>query len=91
MLRAATYKTPAETDHRTIDGTVHSEYRRELQVVLSQYYEEVLGCKGAGGLATPLPLKYRRSGEPPPPAPRSGDGRGDGDVRPQRQPPPRPG
>ena len=42
--------------------------------LLSQYYEEVLGCNVACGIAALRPLKYRRSTEPPPPAPSSGDG-----------------
>ena len=40
-------------DHPTRYWTLHPDYRRELQVMLSQYYEEVSGCKGARGVATP--------------------------------------
>ena len=36
-------------------GILHSDYCRELQVILSQYYKEVFGCKGATGFATPRP------------------------------------
>ena len=54
-----------KTDPTTIVNTLHSDYRLELEVVLSQYFDKVLGCKGAGGLAKPLPLKYCRSTKPP--------------------------
>ena len=74
-----------KTDPTTIVNTLHSDYRLELEVVLSQYFDKVLGCKGAGGLAKPLPLKYCGSTESPQPAPSSGDGSCYGDVRPQQQ------
>ena len=69
-------------DNCTIDWTLHYDYRRKLKAILSQYYEQVLVARELVG----LPLKYRRSIEPPQPALSSGDGRGDGDVRQQRQP-----
>ena len=72
------------------DGILHPDYCRALQVLLSQYCEEVLGCKGASGVATPRELKFRRSIEPLPPTQNRGDGGDyhDGNVRPKRQPSP---
>ena len=46
-------------DHPMIYETLHPDYCLELQVILSQYYEEVFGCKAASQVATPLP--HRRS------------------------------
>ena len=80
-------------DHPTSYGTLLSDYRRELQGILSQYYEEGFGCKGATPsqwscyATSPLALKFCRSIEPPPPAPHSGDGRCTCD-RPLREPSP---
>ena len=81
-------KAGYKKDHPTSYGSLHSDYRRKLQVLLSKCYEEVLGCKGASGVATQRDLKFRWSIKPLPPAPSSGDGRDDGDVRPQQQPSP---
>ena len=72
------------------DGTLIPDYRRKLQVLLSQYYKEMLGCEEPVELRR-QELKFRRSIEPlptrqAPPAPSSGDGHDDDDVRPQRQP-----
>ena len=39
-------------DHPTSYGTLHPNYRMELQVILPQYDEEVFGCKGTSGVAT---------------------------------------
>ena len=89
--RARTFQDSFEAAYKqelhTSDGTIHSNYRRELQWQLPQYYQEVLGWKGAIGVARPRELKFRRI-ELPPPASSSGDSSGDGDVRPLREPSP---
>ena len=91
--RAQTFKDSlqleARSSHERRDPTFRiSDYRRELQEQLPQYYEEVLGWKGASGVARPTELKFRSSIQPPLPAPSSSHGRCDGDVRPQQEPPP---
>ena len=62
--RARTFQDSFEAgynaDHPTVDGTLHSNYRRELQVVLSQYYEEVLGFN-CDATATLISSEHRAS------------------------------
>ena len=40
-------------DRPMSDWTPHPDYFRELQVLLSQNYKELLGCKGASAVAIP--------------------------------------
>ena len=55
--RARTFQDSLEAaytqDHPASDGTLPPDYCRalELQEQLSQYYKELLGCKGANGVA----------------------------------------
>ena len=76
--------------------TIHPDHRRDLQTLLSQYYEEILTIKGASGVAKTRELKFRKSIDrlepPPPPPPDVGDGAGSGAGRdPTRDPTPPPG
>ena len=57
-------------------------------MILSQCYEEVLGCKGASGGATPRPHRHSNFVKPPQYALCRGNGCGNGDVCPMREPPP---
>ena len=49
---------------------IHPDYYcQDLHNLLSTYYEDVLGVKGASGVSAPRPLKLRRSNPPLLPAP----------------------
>jgi hypothetical protein len=69
--RARTFQDSLENTykdvHRSTGGILNSAYRHDLQKVLTEYYEEVLNMKGAGGAAKPRELKFRRSVDPAPP------------------------
>jgi len=76
--RARTFQDSLENTykemHRSTGWILDPEYRHDLHKVLTEYYEEVLNMKGAGGDAKPRELKFRRSVYPaPPPALAEGD------------------
>ena len=58
-------------ENPTIRQTIHPDFHKELQTVLSTYFEDILGIKGAGGQGAPRRLQNpRRSLEAlDPPAP----------------------
>jgi hypothetical protein len=75
MERARSYQAALEdmyiNDHPHVGRIIHPDYRRDLQTLLSQYYEDILDMKGASGTAKIRELKFRKSIEPPPPPPSS--------------------
>ena len=50
-----------KSDYNTNDVSSHPDYRKELQSLLSTYYEDVLGMKGASGVVLTRPLALRRT------------------------------
>ena len=55
-------------ENLTIRHTIHPDFRKELQTVLSTYFENIQGVKGAGGQGAPRRLQNpRRSLDPPAP------------------------
>ena len=50
-----------KTDYPTDDGSIHPDYCQALHNLLSKYYEDVLGVKGASGVSARRPRKLRRS------------------------------
>jgi hypothetical protein len=55
--------------HPYVGRLIPPDHRRNLQALLSQYYEEILDMKGASGAVQIRELKFRKSVEPPLPSP----------------------
>ena len=49
-----------KSDYNTNDVSSHPDYRKELQALLSTYYEDVLDMKGASGVVSTRPLALCR-------------------------------
>ena len=58
-----------KADYPNDDGGIHPEYCQALHNLLSTYYQDVLGVKGASGVSAPRPLKLRCSDPPLPHGP----------------------
>ena len=57
-----------KADQPTDGGGIYPDYCQALHNLLSMYYEDVLGVKGASGVLAPRPLKLRCSDPPLPSA-----------------------